>query len=261
MTAVLLVLGPALARAQASDEFALPRFTPPPAATDGGVTAPTPPPMPPPDAVPPASADSTAPIPAPYEEPKPGPAKPPPEPKWNRIAGTISGLFLAMTNVYLGGEVSFLGGFGAPVRSATEPGNAEGWLLQVGAQGSWGKLTGPVCQGSSFCGTRYAGGLALKGGWARGVPDKSGWTKAALMFYAQVDLLAGYLQIPSAPLAPGASSWEALGRLRLGVHYSSLGATAAQNKITLNGALVVEGIPASATARGVSIGLALGVAF
>jgi hypothetical protein len=260
MTAVLL-LGPALARAQGNDEFALPHFSPPPSAADGGVTAPTPPPPPPPDAVPLAPADSTTPVPAPYEEPKPGPPKPPPEPKWNRLSGTLSGLLLAFTNVYLGGEMSFLGGFGAPVRSETRPGDAEGWLLQLGAQANWGMLTGPVCLGSGFCGTRYAGGLVLKGGWARGVPDKAGWTRAELMFYAQVDLLAGYLLIPSAPLAPGASSWEALGRLRLGLHFSELGATAARNKLTLNGALVVEGIPASGIAKGVSIGLALGVAY
>jgi hypothetical protein len=118
-----------------------------------------------------------------------------------------------------------------------------------------------VCLGSSFCGTRYAGGAAVKGGWGRGTPDRNGWTKASLMFYGQVDLLLGYLDIPAAPLAPGASSWEGIARLRLGVHFSSLGPTAAVNKVTLNGAFILEGIPFSATARGVSLGAALGVAF
>lgn len=256
----MAVMVPAIAWAQAS-EFDLPTFAPPPPPPmpDAGVASPTPPPLPPPDAVPMPPPESPAPTPPPQADQ--GPPRPRPELKWNRIAGTLSGLVLALQNVYLGAEVSFLGGFGAPARSESEPGHAEGWLMQVGVQGSWGKLTGPVCLGSAFCGTRYAGGLALKGGWGRGVPDRNGWTKAGLMFYAQVDVLAGYLDIPSAPLAPGASSWEGIGRLRLGVHYSRLGATAAANKVTLNGAFVVEAIPFSRTATGVSIGAALGVAF
>jgi hypothetical protein len=259
LTVMLAVVAPALVHAQPADEFSLPSFGPPP--PDAGTATPTPPPLPPPDAVPAAPPEWTTPVPAPHEEPKPGPPKPPPDPKWNRVAGTVSGLFVALTNIYLGGEVSFLAGFGAPTRSQAEPTTAEGFLMQVGVQGSWGKLTGPVCLGSSFCGTRYAFGAAAKGGWASGTPDKAGWTKAGLMFYAQVDLLAGFLDIPSAPLVPGASTWEAVGRLRLGAHYSALGATAVANKVTLNGAFVVEAIPASATARGVSIGVALGVAF
>jgi len=244
---LLLVVVPAAAWAQA-DEYTLPAFV---TAPDAGVSEPSPPPPPPPD-IPPEVEGADAPPPMPT---------PPPELKWNRVAGTVSGLFLAMQNIYLGGELSFLGGWGAPRRSEAEPGNAEGWLMQAGLQASWGKLTGPVCLGSSFCGTRYAGGAALKGGWGGGVPDRNGWTKAGLMFYGQVDLLLGYLDIPSAPLAPGASSWEGIARLRLGLHYSSLGSTAAANKVTLNGAFIVEGIPFSATARGVSIGAALGVAF
>ncbi|MEW5739532.1 MAG: hypothetical protein AB1938_11435 [Myxococcota bacterium] len=244
------------ASAFAQDEFSLPPFARPPV-PDAGVVAPSPPPMPPPDVAPEPAVDTNSPLPP----TPPAAPRPPPELRWNRIAGTMSGLFLALQNVYLGGELSFLGGFGAPERSQTEPGNAEGWLMQVGVQASYGRLTGPVCLGSAFCGARYAGGLAVKGGWGRGVPDRNGWTKAGLMFYAQVDVLAGYLDIPPAPLAPGASSWEGIARLRLGLHYASLGATAAVNKVTLNAAFIIEGIPFSGTAKGVSLGAALGIAF
>lgn len=251
--ATLLVLLAPGAFAQ-PDDFPPPAFTPPPVvAPDAGVLVPSAPPMPP--DVPPEPQEGPLP-----SQPPPVP-RPPPELRWNRIAGSLSGLFLALQNVYLGGELTFLGGFGKPGRSASEPGNAEGWLMQVGVQASYGRLTGPVCLGSAFCGARYAGGLAVKGGWGRGVPDRDGWTKAGLMFYAQADVLAGYLDIPSAPLAPGASSWEGIGRLRLGLHYASLGSTAAVNKVTLNAAFVLEGIPFSATGKGASLGAALGIAF
>jgi hypothetical protein len=187
--------------------------------------------------------------------------RPPPDLQWNRVAGTVSGLFLALHNLFLGGELSFLGGFGAPSRSPSEPGTAEGWLVQVGVQASYGRLTGPVCLGSSFCGTRFAGGAAVKGGWGRGVPNRDGWTKAGLMFYGQMDVLMGYLDIPSAPLSPSASTWEGIARLRLGLHYAALGSTAAANQVALNAAFIIEAVPFSATARGVSLGAALGVAF
>jgi hypothetical protein len=177
-------------------------------------------------------------------------------------------MLVALTNLYLGGEVSVLGTLGTPTRSPSSPGAVEGWLWQVGGQGSLGFVSGTVCRGAGFCGTRGAGGLALKGGWGRGVPDREGWTTPSLMLYAQLDLLAGYFAIPSAPLVAEVSSWEAVGRLRLGAHFGALGGAPAApggapgaGRVTLNGALLIEVVPVSRASRGVSVGFLVGIAF
>lgn len=239
MTRLEVALIAVLAAAPAfGQEFTLPEFT----AADAGVPEPSPPPPPPLDA-----------------NPAPKPQGPPPPPRWNRIAGSVGALVAGNAQVYLGGELTLLGELGT-VKPAPEAGEIEGWLFLAGVNANYGRVHGAVCRGATFCAERFAGGLALKSGWARGRSGTDGSTKANLMFYGQLDVLASYYALPSAPLAPGVSAWELLMRLRLGVHWSRLGATAAKSNLTANVAFVVEGIPTRVN-RGVSFGVVAGIAF
>lgn len=220
-------------------EFTLPAFT---SAPDGGVPEPSPPPPPPADA-------------NPLIIPK---EKPPAQPRWNRIAGSVGALVTGNQQLYLGGELTLLAALGS-LKPAGERA-VEGWLFMAGANANYGRVHGALCRGSTFCAERFAGGLALKSGWAKGAPGSDGGTRANLMFYGQLDVLAAYFSLPSAPLAPGVSAWEALLRLRLGAHWSRLGESAAKSNLTANVALVIEGVP-TVVNRGVSFGLVGGIAF
>ena len=220
------------------EEFPLPEF----AAADAGV--PSAPPLPEP-------------------EPPPAPPKPPPPPSWSRGGGSLSVLFTALRDYAVTGEISLLGTIaGRPAPSDLVPGEVEGFLLQLGAQGDYARSGGPLCRGTALCATRGAGGLALKGGWARGLPSvQDGVARAQTMYFAQLDVLVSHFDIQSAPLAPGVHTWELVTRLRLGLHFTSESNRVTSTGVTLFLAAVIEAIPLSTGTQGVSFGGSAGIGF
>ena len=207
-----------------------------------------------------AGVSSAPPLPQP--EPPPVAAKPPPPPFWTG-GGSASLNFSALRDYSLGGEVTLLTTvWGTPAPSEEEPGHVEGFLFQVGVQGDYARSGGPVCRGTPFCATRFSGGAALKGGWARGLPGLSDHaTRTQTMYFAQLDVLLSHFDIESAPLAPGLKTWELVTRLRLGLHF-----IAPANRLTSAGvaflvAAVIEAIPVSAGTQGVSFGASVGAGF
>lgn len=242
--AVLITLISGLAFAQ-GEEFSLPPFeeasTP-----DAGFPEPSKPPMP--------------------EVAKPaGPPKPPPEPSWARLGGAVSVLFSALNGYYFGAEVTLLATLaGTPIRSPTVVGEIEGFLLQAGVEGSYGRVGGLLCEGSPFCATRISGGAALKAGWARGMPSvRDSVARAQTMYFGQLDVLLSNFDIESAPLAPGVNAWEMIVRGRLGLHFTSEAARTTFTGVTLFAAALVETIPLSSVSdtRGVTLGFCAGVGF
>ena len=223
------------------NEFALPQFED---LADAGLPVPSSPPLP-------------------EVVPRPGPPKPPPPPTWSRLGGSTSLLFTALRGYSLGADLSLLARVaGTPVHSPTAPGEVEGCLLSVGAQGGYGRAGGPLCEGTPLCATRISGGLAVKGGWARGLPSiRDGVARAQTMYFGQLDVLLSHYEIESAPLAPGLRTWELVTRLRVGLHFTSDANRATFTGVTLLVAGIVEAIPVSSGTRGVSFGLCGGLGF
>jgi hypothetical protein len=243
LVGLVLVVGPA--RAQAPEEFPLPAFDAP--AADGGVDA----------------ADAGVPSVPPLPAPTVGAPVPPPPPRWNPLAGFTTLLVTGLTQGYLGLEVGVLGTVvGTPAPSREVLGAAEGWLLQAGVHGAWGKVATPLCRGTAFCATRTFGGVSVRGGWARGtVALKDGLTRAQAQYFAQLDVDASYFHLESAPLAPGRSTWELLTRLRLGLQWTAPGARLTTTGVTLLGAAVLEAVPLGAGTQTVSVGASVGFGF
>jgi hypothetical protein len=236
---VLTVLS-GVAFAQVDADYALPAFAP-----DAGLLQETP-----------ALPVTLAP---PLPEPTP-PPKPPPPPSWSRVGGSATALFTAMRDYFFGGELSLLGTVaGTPQASDFVPGEVEGWVFQVGAQGSYGRAGGPACRGTIFCATRVSGGVTIKGGWARGLPAVvDNVTRFQSMYFAQLDVSLSHFNIESAPLSPGLRTFELLTRLRLGLHFTSEGNRVTSTGVTLFAAAIVEAIPFSSGTQGVSLGACVG---
>lgn len=241
MKALLLLTVISSAAFAQVDEYALPQFED---LSDGGLPESTSPPLP-------------------ELVPLPGQAKPPPLPTWSRLGGSASLLFTALRDYYLGAELALLATVGGtPVHSPSVPGEVEGFLFQVGAQGGYGRAGGLLCQGTVMCGRRISGGLALKGGWARGLPNVlSAVARAQTMYFGQLDVLLSHYEIESAPLAPGVRTWELVTRLRVGLHFTSDASRVTFTGVTLLVAALVEAIPLSSSTRGVSFGLCAGIGF
>lgn len=249
MTRAVLLLGLLLggrALAQAPEEFALPPFEA--AAPDAGVERPD------------AGVPSAPPLPV---VEAPAPAGAPPPPRWNRLAGFTTLLATGLTQGYLGLEVGVLATVvGTPAPSPEALGEAEGWLLQAGVHGAWGKVATPLCRGTAFCATRTFGGVSVRGGWARGtVALKDGFTRAQTQYFAQLDVDAAYFHIESAPLSPGRDTWELLTRLRLGLQWTAPGARLTTTGVTLLGAAVLEAVPLGDGTQTVSLGASVGFGF
>ena len=237
---LLLVLLMSTAAFAQGEEFSLPQFDEP----DAGLPVPSAPPLP-------------------VVAPAKGPPRPPPPPTWARLGGSTSFLIAGLRDYYLGAELTLVAAVaGTPIHSPTVPGEVEGFLFQVGAEGGYGRAGGPSCEGSKPCASRITFGLAVKGGWARGLPHAAdGVARAQTMYFGQLDVLAGHYDIESAPLSPGVSTWELVTRLRLGLHFSSDASRATFTGVTLFLAALIEVIPASSTTRGVSIGGCGGIGF
>lgn len=241
MRGLLLITLVSSAASAQGEEFAMPTFESP---GDAGLPAPSAPPLP--DAV-----------------PLPGPPKPPPPPSWSRFGGSTSVLFSALREYYVGAELALLATLtGIPVPSPSVPGEVEGFLLQLGALGGYGRVGGPQCRGTVLCATRISGGLALKGGWARGMPSvRDSVARAQTMYFGQLDVLLSNFDIESAPLSPGLRTWELLTRLRVGLHFTSDASRVTFTGVTLFAALLLEVIPVSSYTQGVSLGFCAGIGF
>ncbi len=238
---VVLMVFSAEAFAQ-GEEFSLPAFQDLPA--DAGLPDPSVPPMP----------QGTS---------LPGPPKPPPAPSWSRLGGATSVLFSGLQSYSFSIEVALLVlVVGSLEHSPTVPGEVEGFVFMAGAEAAYGWVGGPLCQGTMFCAKRGGGGLALKGGWARGLPNvRDGVTRAQSMYFAQLDVMASNFDIESAPLAPGVNTWELLTRLRLGFHFTSESARATFTGVTTFAAVFIEAIPVSKATRGITLGGCVGIGF
>lgn len=238
---VVLMLFSGAAFAQ-SEEFSLPAFQV--QAPDAGLPDPSPPPLP-------------------QATPLPAPPKPPPAPSWAIVGGSTSVLFSGLQSYSFSIEAALLLLVVSSLEhSPTVPGEVEGFLFQAGLEGVYGWVGGPLCQGTTFCAKRGGGGVALKGGWARGLPNvRDGVARAQTMYFGQLDVLASNYDIESAPLAPGVNTWELLTRLRLGLHFTSEAARATFTGVTLFGAAFIEAIPLSQATRGITIGGCLGIGF
>jgi hypothetical protein len=241
LVAIAVTLVRVVGFAEEPEIYELPNFDPPDA---GVVAAPTPmePPAPPP----------AAPTPRPL-----------PPPSWGRISGAASLLATAFTQVFVGADVGLFGTIaGTPADSAEHPGFGEGWLLQVGAHAAWGAVASEWCRGTPLCGSRGLGGLALKGGWARG---RLGLTDAVAhpqtMYFAQLDVALSHFSIESAPLSPGRRTWEFLTRVRLGLHWTSPDAASSTGALRLVATIVLEAIPVSDGTQTVSLGASVGLGF
>ena len=206
--------------------------------------------------------DPSAP-PLPQVTPLPAPPKPPPAPSWARLGGSTSVLFSGLQSYSFSIEVALLVlVVGTPEHSPTVPGEVEGFLFQAGVEGAYGWVGGPLCQGTTFCAKRGAGGVALKGGWARGLPNvRDGVARAQSMYFGQLDVLASNFDLESAPLAPGVNTWELLTRLRLGFHFTSETARATFTGVTTFAAVFIEAIPVSKATRGITLGGCVGIGF
>lgn len=238
--------------AQVDADFALPDF-----AQDAGVPAPSPPPLLPPTPLP-------GPPPGPPAAARPQkPPPPPPPPSWSPLGGSTSLQFSGFKDVALTGELSLLAALPTtPHHSDEVPGEVEGALFMVGAQGLYGRVSGELCRGTAFCATRVGGGAVFKGGWARGLPSvKTGVARAQTMYFAELDVLLTHFSIESAPLSPGVRTFELLTRLRLGLHFTSDAARVTFTGVTLLLAGVVEVIPVSSGTQGISFGAAAGIGF
>lgn len=226
---------------QTPDEFALPDFGPPP---EPQPEQPAPQPSPPPAAPQPVS-------------------RPPPEPTWARLGVAASLLATGLTTYFVGGDLALLVSvLGTPVSSDTVPGEVEGWVLLLGAQGGYGRAGGAVCEGGLFCAARVSGGLVVKGGWARGLPHVGdSITRLQTLYFAQAEVLLSHYEIPSAPLSPGVRTFELLTRLRFGASFTSEKSRVTSTGITLSVAAVIEAVPASRGTQGVAFGASVGAGF
>jgi hypothetical protein len=247
----LVLSSPAVAQSTPPDEFSLPTF-------DNAPTPPEPPPPVPQPFTPDAPQLTQPPTPQPRML-----ARPPPEPTWARLGASASLLATGLTGYYVGGDLALMVTvLGTPINSETVPGEVEGWVMQLGAEGAYGKAGTKQCQGALFCATRISGGLVLKGGWARGLPHiGDGITRLQTMYFAQAEVLLSHFLIESAPLVPGVRTWELLTRVRFGLHFTSEASRVTSTGVTLMVAAVIEAVPVSKGTQGVAFGASFGAGF
>lgn len=252
---VTVVLASSAALAQA-EEYALPDFAHP----DAGAPAPQP------------GADEFA-LPdfarVPSTSPPPlmqGPVQsaplPPPPPRWAPFSATINAGLAGLTS-YEGWFDGGLYGLAYSTQrvSDDQPGELEGWLLQVGASASFGFTGGAFCQGSAFCGNRLTGGGSARLGWGHGTPGvRDGVTRPRFFTFGQLDALLGHFTVESAPLSPGVRTWEFVTRLRGGVMINTGGGTATSSGVTFSFAAVVQLVAVGQGTQGVLLGAAVGLA-
>jgi len=171
----------------------------------------------------PAAPEPQAPAPAPKpaatvtEPPKED--VPAPDPRrftWGHFALALMGT-MGSTGYF---AVRIEGGamYGWPRRMAGTVNRAMGPSVSLAADLLAGKVAVPsICQSAGLCGSRYQGGLALRGAWSWGVIGNDGVVAPIHAVFLQAVGFLSSNSVPSAPLAP-ASMWGEHGvRFDLGV--------------------------------------------
>ncbi len=229
------------------DEYATPEFP----HADAGVEAPpSPPPL----------VDSPPAI-TPAPATKPVDKGPPKEPRWNRLTGSGIGLISGWKNYSVGLEF-FLGvNFGTPTIDGPKR-EVSGVLIVPGLEVLWGRLSGPVCNGSELCGQQWGGGLGVRIGHATGLARHDGTIRLNRFIFGELSATAASVNVPPAPLTQGARWGEGVFRLRGGVQ---LNASSLSN-LEANGVIIhltghVEYVAFHVATQGVQVGAAFGLAF
>jgi hypothetical protein len=196
----LLCLMPAFVSAQ-EDPGA--QWAPPP-------QAPKPPVLPTP-----APTPTPAPVPAPVPAPAAGPSRPPPAatevlPSPRRF--TLGHVALALMgaigrSTYFAVRIEAGAVFvGWPTRMADDPERAQGPTLGLALDLLAAKISVGACGSAGICGSRYQGGLALRGAYNWGVIGGDGVVAPVHSVFAQAVPFLSSNSVPSAPLVPG-SLW------------------------------------------------------
>lgn len=236
------------------EEFSLPSFGPPPMPPSQLETEPE---------AQPGSSPAMPDVPPVAPPVVANPVLTPTGPTWSRLGAMATAVVTGSDSLFVGGDLALLVTLlGRPSPSDAVPGEVEGWVLQTGLVGGYGRVMRTQCRGSFLCGTRGYGGLALKGGWARGVPAvRDGVARLQTMYFGQLETLLSRFDIASAPLSPGVRTWELLLRLRLGLHLTLDSSRVSSTGVTFTGAVVIEGIPVSTGTQGIAFGGSVGVGF
>lgn len=245
------------ALAQAPEaEFVMPAFGGPDA---GQAEALAPPPVSPPPM--PVAPLESAPVPAP--EVSRGPAK---DPRWARATLSAVGLLSGWRNLYAGVEVSLAAVFplsGPQVVDGAQR-KVEGWLSTVGADVLGGRISGPLCDGSDFCGDRWAFGASARVGHASGYAAHDGSVGLRRFWFGGLTAQAGYVSVPPAPLVAGARWFEGVFRLKGGVEASTAGPLTRSPRaavVLVQAFVFAELIVFAPVPRGFQLGAAVGVGF
>jgi hypothetical protein len=176
----------------------------------------------------------------------------------------VSALLSGRVNVFFGLDLVAGVPLGWPTKANRRSRAASGWLLMPLLEASLGGVSGPICQGARVCGDRFIVGPGLKFGHGLGVEREEGVVRPVRMFYVQLAALAGMVDVPFAPLAPGNAWFEGLVRARLGAHLGAIDLSedgGFLSTFSLNVAATVEYVAISEFTRGFGFGGLVGVAF
>lgn len=229
------------------DEYATPEFPRADAGVDGPPSAPP--------LVDSSPANTPAPPPATVDK------GPPKEPRWNRLTGSGIGLISGLKNYSVGLEFFVGVNFGTPTIDGPKR-EVSGVVFVPGLEVLWGRLSGPVCNGSELCGQQWGGGLALRVGHMTGRARHDGTVRMNRFLFGELSASGVSVNVPPAPLTQGARWGEGVFRLRGGVQ---LNASSSSN-VEANGVILhltghVEYVAFHLATQGVQVGAAFGLAF
>ncbi|MBL8923077.1 MAG: hypothetical protein JNJ54_29780 [Myxococcaceae bacterium] len=185
------------------------------------------------------------------------------QPHWPLASFELSAVVTGARNVFFGLDLVAGVPLGWPTKARRRDRLASGWVVMPLIEGSYGGVSGPLCEGVRLCGDRFVVGPGLKFGHGVGVEGEGGVVRPTRMLYAQLGFIAGRVDIRSAPLSPGNAWWEAGLRARVGGHLGSLDVSqpGGASSFSFNVAVVTELILVSPLTRGWTVGGAIGVAF
>lgn len=183
------------------------------------------------------------------------------QPHWPFALFEVSAVVTGLRNVFFGVDLVAGIPLGWPTKERRRDRIASGWIVMPLIEGSYGGVSGPVCEGVRLCGDRFVVGPGLKFGHGVGVEGEEGIVRPTRMLYVHLGFLAGRVDVSSAPLSPGNAWWEASLRARLGGHLGSIEATGLGSTFSFNVAVVTEFVAISPVTRGWNLGGVIGVAF
>jgi hypothetical protein len=93
--------------------------------------------------------------------------------------------------------------YGWPTRMAGSPERAQGPTLGLALDLLAAKIFVTACGGAGICGSRYQGGLALRGAYNWGVIGSDGIVAPVHSVFVQAVPFLSSNSVPSAPLVPG----------------------------------------------------------